>query len=106
MPGDDTARPVAATLAPGGAAGVGITLHRSQFAGSVADLRSGSPAARSGIELGDRVVSIDGARIGALETDAEALPAGAAGPSVMIVVNRNGMQRVFTLERRGNAARR
>ena len=82
----------------------GIALERVGDDWLLASWREGSAAASSGLELGDRVVSIDGRRIGGMETGADALLMGAPGSTVMVVVSRGGMDRVFRLRRGGTAA--
>jgi regulator of sigma E protease len=57
----------------------------------VAEVRPGSPAAESGIEPGDRFISVDGVRI---ETfgDVQRVVSGRAGDPLTFVLERNGQE--------------
>lgn len=95
------ARAPADAAATAGRSDAGIAIQRVGDEWRLASWREGSAAVKSGLALGDRVVSIDGRRIVAMEAGAEDLLSGAPGSTVMGVVNRGGMDRVFTLHRGG-----
>ena len=56
-----------------------------------------SPAGRSGVAVGDRLLSVDGGEVRTLEALDEALE-NAAGRAARLTVERGGVRRTFTLK--------
>jgi predicted metalloprotease with PDZ domain len=80
---------------------VGIQLERNGAAAEIVAIATDSPAARSGIMVGDTLVAIDATR--ADQADLEALTRRLEGPPgtpVRIVVQRAGRQITYRLARR------
>jgi hypothetical protein len=80
---------------------VGIQLERNGTAAEIVAIAAGSPAAQSGMAVGDTIVTIDGTR--ADHADLEALTRRLEGPPgtpVRIVVQHTGRQISYRLTRR------
>ncbi len=72
-------------------AGVGITIGLRDGAVTVLNLMEGYSAAKQGIEVGDRILEIDGKNmVGAKPDDVRALVRGSAGTEVKIKIAREG----------------
>ena len=72
-------------------AGVGITIGMRDGAVTVINLVDGFSAAKQGIEVGDRILDIDGKNmVGARPEDVRALVRGLAGTEVKIKISREG----------------
>lgn len=82
-------------------AGVGLQLEQRWGLVRVASVAKGSSAAESGIVFGEVVVSIDGVTTeDAVAEDAQKLLDGEPGTEVVLVVRRDGTDRVLKLKRR------
>ena len=104
LPRSESSPRATPVVSAGGIADAGLTIRRLSGEWYVTGWHTGSAAGGSGIATGDRVVSIDGKRIAAMESGAEALLAGLPGSQVMVVVHHEGLDRVFLL-RRGSQAK-
>ena len=98
--------PGALTRVASPVSGTGLVLERPWGKLAVAAVIAGSPAAGSGVQAGDAVISIDGDPAASLEVDeAQRRLDGGAGAVVVVVVRRGGMERVLRLPRgRGTTA--
>lgn len=72
---------------------IGITLAMRGEAVFIDEVEEGSPAAAAGMESGDRIVSIDGKRVGNSESVLSVLRAKKVGDIAEFQVNRDGRNR-------------
>ena len=81
-------------------AGVGLWLRRSGSSILVAQVAAGGPAERAGVQVGDRLSTVDGRSVSGLSaTDAAAALRGRAGTTVELVLSRSASERRLTLTR-------
>lgn len=81
--------------------GIGVVFARPTHEGRVLFAMPGSPAARAGIDVGDRFLVVDGVRVSDLEPGGlqELLTAGGEEPVRLRVAALDGSERELTLER-------
>ena len=71
--------------------GVGITLGMSDATLTVAEVTEGGPAARAGIQAGDRIVAVDGRSTAGMSTaTAVSIIRGEVGTRVVLTISRDG----------------
>jgi carboxyl-terminal processing protease len=84
----------------GSYAGVGLWLRRSGSSILVAQVAAGGPAESVGVQVGDRLSTVDGRSVSGLSaTDAAAALRGRAGTTVELVLSRGSSERRLTLTR-------
>lgn len=81
--------------------GIGVVFARPTHEGRVLFAMPGSPAARAGMEVGDRVLEVDGVRVEGLDAGGlqELLTTGDQTLVRLRVVSLEGVERELTLER-------
>ena len=80
--------------------GVGVRVHAKGAAVMVAGVVPHSPAAKAGLERGDRLLAVDGLRVrGHIETALAALQAPHHGPLKLVMRRPGGHERTVTVRR-------
>lgn len=79
--------------------GLGIEPWRVDLPPVIGSVGADTPAARAGLQAGDRIVAIDGEPIAGWRELVERIPAAAAtGGAVAVRIERDGRQRTFEIE--------
>lgn len=68
--------------------------------GTIQQVMSGQPAAHAGLQVGDKIVTIDAKPYPQTQIEALQLITGQPGTKVTLTVVRNGAEKEFTIERR------
>src|SRR5918911_1064153 len=95
-----TVRSVAAQLIASGKAEhayLGVSLASAATSARIAEIRSGTPAARAGLQAGDVITALDGKRVGSSDALQSAIAAKKPGDSVSLTYTRNGTSHTVRL---------
>jgi putative serine protease PepD len=95
-----TVRSVAAQLIASGKAEhayLGVSLSSAATSARIAEIRSGTPAARAGLQAGDVITALDGKRVGSSDALQSAIAAKKPGDSVSLTYTRNGTSHTVRL---------
>ena len=80
-------------VTPGDRGVIGVTLSEEGGSPEILEIFDGSPAQKSGLKSGDKIVSIDGKKIPSLEALVEVLGKRQAGDKVKVGIERDGWRK-------------
>ena len=76
---------------------LGVSLSSAATSARIAEIRSGTPAARAGLQAGDVITALDGKRVGSSNALESAIGAKKPGDSVSLTYTRNGTSHTVRL---------